>query len=415
MKIRLGIWEWVFYGALVLLYGLTRNPFPEFGDSLGFVYFASQGFDWATNATSHFLYSNLNHLLVSVLPFMSPVSILSLVSLIFGLLSVEQVRQLGLALHLKRSGALFAAAIFALGFSWWRQVVTIEVYTMQLFWVLRMLVLMSRDEQAGNYQRAWWVSLLYGLSLLAHIQNLLLLPLFVYYYWRGRKRGIALWSPLLALLLFAILFIPPSLCGTNSYAAIFFDRQFQGEVLQFEFMTILKGFARSLAYLAYNFHVLLLPIGLGLWLWLRERSFWVMALLGASLLFWGFAMRYNVNDNYVFFLLPYAVLAIAGGLGWQHLAKARKWEAWGFALSSLSILVYFLAIQLAGQVPEANRWAESKAYKGGLSYYLFPGRASAPDPVSLARQIENGEIPANPDFDRYEMALKVGEVLAKSP
>ncbi|MEL7530609.1 MAG: DUF2723 domain-containing protein [Bacteroidota bacterium] len=413
MKIRLGIWEGLFYAALLLIYGLSRNPYPEFGDSLGFVYHASIGFDWATNATSHFLYANLNHVLVVLLPFLSPVLVLSLVSLLFGILSVEQLRQLGLSLKLEPAAALFAAAIFALGFSWWRQVVTIEVYSMQLFWVLRMLVLMSRDEEEGIYRRGWWVSLLYGLSLLAHIQNLLLLPLWLYYYWRGRTRHVSMVSAVLAILLFGVLFISASLRGTNTYAAIFFDRQFQGEVMQFEMLTILKGFARSLGYLAYNFHVFLVPIAWGLWLWLRERKAWILALIGASLLFWGFAMRYNVNDNYVFFLMPYGVLAIAGGLGYQKIAQGRKWEQWGFALSSLSILVYLLALFAATQVPELNRWAEPKAYKGGLKYYLYPGRASAPDPVKLAQQIQNGEIPAIPDFDRYEMALKVGEVSHK--
>ncbi len=415
MKSQLGKWEWIFYGGLLLLYGLSRNPYPEFGDSLGFVYHASVGFDWATNATSHFLYANLNHILVVLLPFFSPVFVLSLVSLVFGLLSVEQIRQLGLALKLKASSALFAAAIFALGFSWWRQVVTIEVYSMQLFWVLRMMVLMTRDEVEGQYRRAWWVSLLYGLSLLAHIQNLLLLPLWLYYYLRGRTRGVSWLSPIAAFLLFALLFIPPTLRGTNSYAAIFFDRQFQGEVMQFDIMTILKGFARSLGYMVYNFHLFMIPIGIGLWQWLQARKAWTIALIGSGLLFWGFAMRYNVNDNYVFFLMPYAVLAIAGGLGYQKLSRHRKWEPWGFLFSGISILVYFIAVLLAMQVPQLERWAEPKAYKGGLKYYLYPGRALAPDPIKLAQQIKNGEIEPIPDFDRYEMALKVGEVLNKEP
>lgn len=413
MKSQVGKREWIFYGGLLLLYGLSMNPYPEFGDSLGFVYHASIGFDWATNATSHFLYTNLNHILVLLLPFFSPVFVLSLVSLVFGLLSVEQIRQLGLALKLKSSSALFAAAIFAVGFSWWRQVVTIEVYSMQLFWVLRMLVLMTKDEVEQQYRRGWRVSLLYGLSLLAHIQNLLLLPLWLYYYVRGRRRGVALVSPIMAVLLFGILFIPPTLRGTNTYAAIFFDRQFQGEVMQFEIMTVLKGFARSLGYMLYNFHLFLVPVGIGLWQWLQSRQAWTMALIGSALLFWGFAMRYNVNDNYVFFLMPYAVLAIAGGLGYQELAQGRKWEPWGFLLASLSLLVYLLTVLVAMQVPQLERWAESKAYKGGLKYYLYPGRASAPDPVKLAQQIQNGEIEAIPDFDRYEMALEVGEVLAK--
>lgn len=403
--------EWLFWIVLILIYLLSRNPYPEFGDSLGFIYYASIGFDWATNATSHFLYANFNHLMVLVLPFLSPVFILSMLSLLFGLLSVWQLRLMGRAVGLNQGAALFAAAIFALSFSWWRQVVTIEVYAMQLFLVLRMLLLMLRDEQDGTYTRSWWVFILYGLALLTHIQNILLAPLLLIYWWRGRSRGIALASPVAGVILFSILMLLPPILGTHGWKAVFVDRQFAGEVMQFDPLIILKGFARSIGYLGYNFHLFIIPIGYGIWLWLRQGQAWMLALLGSTLIFWLFAMRYNVNDNYVFFLLPYAILALAGGQAWQQWFAERRWYRMSYTLAVVSILLYAGSVFTLQQIEKAERWAKPKAYKGGIAYYLWPGRSNAPNPIQLAKEIEEGKRETIADFDRYEMALKVGNVL----
>ena len=81
--------DWSFMILLVFFSGLyvfNASNQPALGDDLSFTLAAMQGFDWATNATNHFLYLNTLHLLHLLLPFIDPHRLFLWLSLIPGIL-----------------------------------------------------------------------------------------------------------------------------------------------------------------------------------------------------------------------------------------------------------------------------------------------------------------------------------------
>jgi hypothetical protein len=420
-------WEILIFGCLALIYLLTQNPYAGFGDGLGFLYYGERDFYWETNATSHFLYTNLNHLVLILLPFLPPARVLGGMSTLFALLALFQLYLLVWELQRNRLLAVLAVVMMGLSFSWWRQAVSIEVYALNGFLVMRMVLLLVRSAWRPFGRSQWQIGFWYGLALLTHIQNILLLPLFLYHLWHGfsrRQKGTG-WSLLVGLLLTSVLFLPPLLAETNSIRAIFFDRQFGDAVLGLDLGATARGFVRSLGYLVYNFHVFLPLLLWGLVRWWREENIGVflkgagggtdkpqalsLLLLGTALLFWLFAMRYDVTDNYVFFLYPYFVIVALGIGGCKALlnrwSRLRPEILLGFCLL-LSPLFYGGGSYVLTQVKAVQTWAQPKAFKGGVYYYFWPGRSQAPDPLQLAREIREGQREAIPDFDRYEMALE---------
>lgn len=420
-------WEILISALLALTYLLTQNPYAGFGDGLGFLYYGERDFYWETNATSHFLYTNLNHLVLSLLPFLPPVRVLAGMSVFFALLALFQLYLLVKELHRDRLLAVLAVAVMGLSFSWWRQAVSIEVYALNGFLVMRMVVLLLRSGLRAQAGSQWQIGLWYGLALLTHIQNILLLPLFLYHLWHGftrQQKGTGL-SLCLGIVLTAVLFLPPLIGDTNSIRAVFFDRQFGDAVLGLDLGATARGFVRSLGYLVYNFHVFLPLLLWGLVVWWREWRMGVflkgvgggtnkpkgllLLLLGTALLFWLFAMRYDVTDNYVFFLYPYFVIVALGIGGCKILLK--RWPKLRLELMVgccllLSPLIYGGSSYVLAQVEVVQTWVEPKVFKGGVYYYLWPGRSQAPDPLQLAREIKEGKREAIPDFDRYDLALE---------
>ena len=74
--------------AVASLYWYGRNRSPGWGDSLGFLVSALEGPSWSVNATGHFLYDNINVMLVSLFSAADPVSILTAASLASALATV---------------------------------------------------------------------------------------------------------------------------------------------------------------------------------------------------------------------------------------------------------------------------------------------------------------------------------------
>lgn len=393
------------------VYLLTRNPHPGFGDSLGFLFYAKSGYDLATNATSHFLYINFAHTLVILFPFVPTILLMSLISLVFALLSLERLYRLARLIGNDLQSSIFAVLVMALSFTWWRQAVVIEVYTFYCFCVLQVWVWVVEDVVSGQYRHMPKVGLGLGLAVLTHIQTILLLPFFFLYLWWGRAKTIQVALSIgLGVALGSVLVVLPLILHLNPIDAVFFDNHFRGEVLGIDWKNLVMGGFRSVGYLLYNFHFFTPLLVYGLILaWRKERR--LVLLLGvASLPIWLFAMRYNVTDNYVFFLLPYFAIVAFSGLSFNHVMTHLKpglVKTGAFILPFVfSPLVYFFVLKMAHQIPSAQRFAVSKAYKGGMAFYLWPGQSHAPDPLRLAEEIRDGKVAPLPDFERYPVALQ---------
>ena len=405
---------------VVIIYLWTRNPHPEFGDSLGFILSALEGFDLNTNASSHFLYVNFCYLCVLALPFLPPIWIVSMVSVVFGLMALVLLYQLLRTIHIQVEAALIATGVFAMAFSWWRQVVIIEVYSFHMCLFLGSLKYLLKDWMANESKNVWRVSFWLGMALWAHIQHLLLLPLFMYYL-LSRKDAVGFRKilPISAFLIFlAVLLIIPLFTQLHPISAVFFDNRSQGAVLGVEWSSLGNGILRSIAYLLYNFHVFIPLILHGIWLcWKKNHQLFYLLLLGVVLPYWGFAMRFNVSDNYVFFLAPYVGLIVFCGISlkyWMNQLTMGKYISvlWLIPLI-ISPIFYVSSLHIARKFPQARSFAETKIYKGGLAYYLWPGRSDAPDPLQLAKQIQAKEIENIPDFERQDHALKIRDLLSK--
>lgn len=401
--------------AVAVQYLLTRNPHVNFGDSLGFLVFAVEGWDLHTNATSHFLYNNLNHLAVLLLPNWDPVRLLTGLSTVYALLTLLQVYRTALMLHSDRLAAALATTVLGLCFTYWRQSVIIEVYSLNSLLVASMIFHLLKSRSGESKDQALAVSVWYGLSLLTHIQNILLLPVYLLFLWyrpvQSRKLtslGVAVWISISS-----ILVLLPVFLKTHSIASVFFDNQYQATVLSLNIRDLGIGTLRSLGYLVYNFHIFLLCIGYGIrHLYQQDKQLLTFAAL-FGLPIWLFAMRYNVSDNYVFFLTPYLVLALISTFGFAALLTwmrpSRFWLLAG-SVAVIPAVVYGLVLVAALQIPQIQKFNEQAKPKGGLAYYLWPGQSSSADPLELAVEIYRhpniSQASIFPGFDRYEYAIR---------
>lgn len=401
--------------AVAVQYLLTRNPHVNFGDSLGFLVFAVEGWDLNTNATSHFLYNNLNHLVVLLLPNWDPVRLLTGLSTAYALLTLLQVYRAALLLHSSRLAAALATAVLGLCFTYWRQSVIIEVYTLNSLLVASMILHLLKSRSGESKDQALVVSFWYGLSLLTHIQNILLFPVYLLFLWyrpvQSRNLtslGVAVWIGICS-----VLILLPVLLETHSIASVFFDNQYQDTVLSLNIKDLGMGTLRSLGYLAYNFHIFLLCIGYGIrHLYQQDKQLLIFAAL-FGLPVWLFAMRYNVSDNYVFFLTPYLVLALISTFGFAALITWMR-PSGSRLLAGLVVVipaaVYGLVLVAVLQIPQIQKFDKQAQPKGGLAYYLWPGQSSSADPLELATEIYRhpniSQESIFPGFDRYEYAIR---------
>ncbi|MDX1906170.1 MAG: hypothetical protein SF053_03990 [Bacteroidia bacterium] len=396
------------FGGIALLYAFTRSPHPGWGDGIGFVYYGQLGFDFSTNATSHFLCHNINALMIKLLPGIDPVQILGWMSVGWALLALVELYQI-LRLACDTSSALLTVVCIALGFTWWRQAVSIEVYACWAWWTLRALRPMFQDVQAGTGRRTAEAGFWLGISLWVHIQNILLIPAFGWYLLTRRDRSWLQQTGAAALLLGigALLWLPPWLWRLHTAAAVLVDNQFQTQALGLNLASVGQGVLLGIGYLVYNLHLLLVPVVIGMVrLWQAHRPRLILMLL-AGLPMAGFAARYPVTDAYVFYLLPYLMLALPAATGLQQgllMLTPGLRRAVRICLPLSFPLGYLLAWQLALHLPAARAFHTQKAYKGGLAYYLWPPMHQSPDPLVLTRSILTGAHPPVPDFERYDMA-----------
>ena len=403
---------------------LTRNPHVSFGDSLGFLVFACEGFDLDTNATSHFLYNNLNHLALRIFSGSDPIAVLTLFSVCCALAALVQVFRAALVLTGNPAAAALSVVSLGLGFTFWRQAVIIEVYALNSFWVATILLHMIRSWQEDARDQALPVSLFLGLALLTHIQNLLLLPAYgLFLYFRPRpRRSHTRAGPVLLLAISAVLVILPLTLHTHGLRAVFFEDQYQEAVLGIDWRQLPRGILRSLAYLIYNYHLFLPFLVHGaLMAWRSHRQICIL-LATAGLPFWLFAMRYDVSDNYVFFLTSYLVLSLLAAYSFDH--WIRRFSPPGLnVIPPIAILiapfVYWAVLQLALLAPSLQARDQQEVYKGGLRYYVWPGQAQSADPLALAQAIYaqyGEELPGRWKwFDRYENAVQYLKVRGEIP
>ncbi len=414
----------ILFSIITGMYLLFQNKTAGWGDSLSFLLSSLQGFNWSVNATGHFLYVNFNSLLITLFPFIDPIQLLTLSSIIFSVLTLFRIYQVVNLLTKNNTAALFSVITMSFSFTFWRQTEIIEVYSLYNFIIANVIYYIVEDLVSNNFRNPYKVGFWVGLGVLTHIQMILLLPFYLIYLFQG-KMGL-IQKSIYSLLLFSaitfILFIPVLFLNKYPLSSLFFDFLFKSKVLNIAPLTMIKGFIKSIFYIVYNFHFFLFFICHGLILCYQDSP--KFFLYSGIIIFpvWLFAFRYTISDNYIFFLTAYIILSIISGYAYMFWTDKIQNQKIIIIILFISIILspvlYYSAMKISYFVPYLENLDNRSKYKGGLRYYLWPGMENAIDPLELAiKQYDTGIIPENIDTiewgKNYPIAIEYLKIKGK--
>lgn len=403
-------------GFFVLCYGIfAASGEPAFGDDLSFTLAAMKGFDWATNATNHFLYINSMHALYAFfeqlggagrLPFLA-------FSLVPGILVLSCLFRIFKELGVSFIVSALAVMAFGFSFTFWRHNEIVEVYTLNLAinaQVILWFVRWNKDRKQSYLIKA---AVLLGVGMLVHVQNVLLLPFLAFWSYQQSTWKIQEHiKPVLAFLIPAsILIIIPLATGSNTLSSILFDNSFQDEVLGFQLMVLVKGFGKAIAYLVFNFGFFAILLTLAPFKKILDKTL-TLGLVAIAVPVFVFAARYNVSDNYVFFLPSYLALMVLAGPYLQELLKERK-KVVPVALCCVLLVpgLYAALPYLALKTPQGQELQAQKWYKGGVYFFLWPGMNKNPGAKELIRSIDSGLLDPNENLEVEQNVQNAREYL----
>jgi hypothetical protein len=302
------------------------------------------------------------------------------------------------SMNIQRLPALTGCIALALSYTYWSQSMTIEAYALNNLIFASYTSLAIKDLIKQERRHTIHVGILLGLGILTHIQNILSLPFFLFYLFTDAKNHFKLQIPktkisltagfnslislFTVLAAFFILLIPSLFYNAFPPEVIFFDFRFRDEVLAFAPQTWLRGTLLGSMYAIYNFTILLPLVFLGMYrLYKANKSLflnWIILLLPYLV----FALRYDIPDVYVYYLIPYVIAAVFLSYG----LNSFQWHK----TKILTVMAVFMVFQpvfyksvtkYAHHIEYLEQYGEPKAYKGGYSYYFWPGRRNAPDPL----------------------------------
>jgi len=407
------VFRWVLFGMVGMIYLIGRSPHVGFNDGLSFLLEAEQGFSPYTNATSHFLYNNLQHILLEVFSFLPSVLVLTMFSMVCSLLTLGRLYQLVRLFGTPPITWIIPPLVLALSFTFWQQSEIIEVYAFNNLIFINFFYFALKDLLHNESKYTLLVGALLGIGLLTHIQHLLSVPFFIYYLVRvGKNNPLRAVGALgIAGILFFVLFLPPLTSDTNSIASIFFDNQFQSELLGFDMAQLMDGMGKAMMYMMYNFHMFTLAAIVGWVIMFRDRRslFWQLLLLFVP--YFGFAVKYSVADNHVFFLISYLIFLVPSVFTLMAIAmKMLPYMNIMFPMMlMMGPMMYMMATMYAKDSPRFADYQVEKAYKGGVKHLLWPMKNNAPDPLELADALRKNDPGA---YERGEVEWNYPAALA---
>jgi len=337
-------------------------------------------------ATGYPTYTLLTHLF-TYLPVGDVAYRVNLASAVFGALAVVAVFFVGLALSSRIVAAAAGALAFGVSGLFWSQAVIAEVYTLNaLFVALVVLVLLIwREWRDDKYLLV--TAFLVGLSMTHNMSSGLLLPAGLLFVLLVEPRKLVEWRLVLkGGGLFLVGLVPyvllpvrartdaPLNVGNPSNWERFWDlisgAQYKNNMLVFGPEELIGRLHMYLDYLfgQLNWVVLLAELVGTVYLLARDRAAFV--LLGILYLGWLFyALEFNIEDVYYYFIPTYLVLALFAAAGFGVLSRAAEALTARFSakirttvLIMLSLIV--LAMPLWG-VDETYRSADRSAdYEG---------------------------------------------------
>lgn len=367
-----GYKSYLFFCLLLLavLYIFSAAVDPSLGDSLAFTIQAYKGFELESNATNHFLYSNFLALSHKILPFLNAHFLFVGISVFSGILSLFYLQKLLPLFDVTQKSTLICLLIFGFSFTFWRLSIITEVYTFYLLFVILFLINFFKFLKEKNPKYFYYLSFLFGLLFLIHVQTILFIPLYCYLIIRNYKilKMHSVYGIVITVLVFSILLIPVAL-GKNSLISIFTDDAYQDSIFNFDMKIIFKSIVKNISFWGYNFLFFLLFLFLG---FKNKKELDYIAITTIPFIF--FCIKHNVSDVYVFHLVPYLFLLIFIGRGIDLFPKKNY-----FFLPFLFPIIYFATYKFTQSTTIGENIEKEKGFKGGTRYMLFPPLNGNPD------------------------------------
>ncbi|MEW5804428.1 MAG: DUF2723 domain-containing protein [bacterium] len=343
-------------------------------------------------ALSHPLYILIGRLF-SLLPFHNPAYTANLISAIFGALTIGSLFLLLRLWEVNWPGAILACLTLMVSHTFWTNSVIAEVYTLYTFLFLAEMILLTRFLKTGQKKYLFWLFWVNGLNLSNHLMALL--SMIVYFSYsaillRGRKitgrdflilcsltvLGALPYEVLIAREYFQtrsfFLTLKSALIGSNAWKNDVFNTH----------IFCWRNFKNLILFLGINFpvfHIFFVVPGAGnFW---KERN-WHYRLLftGIFLIYFIFAFRYTVADQYVFYLPVYIFVAMLTGLGIDRVSRMSN-KGWSRSilvmlfLSAISPVFIFQKIPALLEKYKVNIGVKREIpYRNSYQYFLNPSK-----------------------------------------
>lgn len=285
--------------------------------------------------TGYPTYVLLNHFFTQIFPFGSQAYKANLFSAVLAITAVIFLFHTLLLLNIDRYIAFISSLTFGLSYTLWSQSVVAEVYTLNIFFVAAVIFFLLKWHIQGDSIYFYSAAALYALSFGNHLTVIFLLPAFIYIVW-VTDRQIMLRPKAIAIV---ALFI---LIGAGQYSYLLWRAsdphplytevsphnldelwyvvsggRFRGRMFAFTLREIIQErlpLIKPLLSREFSFLLLFSILGVATFKKKQINYFFLLGFFGYFI----FALNYNVEDVYVFFIPAYYFLFIylAQGLSW---------------------------------------------------------------------------------------------------
>jgi len=327
----------------------------------------------------------------------------NLVASLFGAVTVANVYLLLRLLGGRTAAAAVGAVSLAVAHTFWQHCALAEVYTVSTALLTAELLCLAQYARTGRGR--WFVLLLLanGFGVSNHLLALLSLPVWaVVLIWllvRRRVRGRVLPACAVAWLIGASIYLALIVGELASGAPLgsvlcsaLFGRHYAANVLNTRLDARLLG--RTVLYLGLNFPTpaaLLALVGLAA-VWHNAAFGLMRALLALVVIHLVWAMRYDVPDQYTFFIPTIVLLAILIGLGAERVlsARGRSWAIGAIVLTALPVLVYWPLPRVAQAAGVSLGVRRDVPYRDSYRYFLWPWKTGERGPQRFAEEVHAG-------------------------
>ncbi len=391
------LWLGIF-AFIAILYGATAQRGPAWQDS-GIFQLRIGRFDlfgWLGLALSHPLLI-LGSKAFSFLPFGPLAWRINLLSSAAGAVAAANIGLMVWRLtEGKWPGSVFAALTFALAHTpWWlgtiseSQMLYAAIFTCELHLLVSLLA-------RPSIKLAFFLGLVSGLGLMTHNLSLLALPAYglsVLYCCGKRKLSPAAVACMVGgyvigsgLFLGMIVSVAQQIGYLQAIQSALFGSSWRGDVLGGSGRAVVMG----IGYIGLNFPNLAGPLMIaGVWAMSRNLTRPLLTAFGYLFaIFFVFAIRYTVPDQFMFFLPLYVLISIGAGVGWAYLrrhgrGKAVAWIAMVLVLFSPMIYGLAPAVWTKADMPVPGR--ADLAFRDPARYWLTPWKHNEDSAGMFAR------------------------------